>query len=162
MRLSYIIFMTVLLVETGLITLQAQEAVSAAGCDYSGGGGALCFTLGQVACSTHIGTTGSAVQGVQHPYDISLVNTTDIANSSMLSVLAFPNPAADLLILQVEKPEVTELAFRLYDASGILLESRKIESCETFIEMGGLSPAVYYLDVYNKFQIVKALRIIKH
>ena len=48
------------------MTIQAQNAIPAAGGNAAGAGGTVSYTVGQAVYTTNTGTTGSVVQGVQY------------------------------------------------------------------------------------------------
>ena len=60
-----------------LTTLHAQEAIFTTGGEASGNGGSASFSVGQVAYQTYSGTSGSLVEGVQQPYEITVLNGTE-------------------------------------------------------------------------------------
>ena len=72
---------TVLLLGLGLTGVQAQTSVNATGGDASGGGGSVSYSVGQVVYTTHTGTSGSVAEGVQQPYEISVVTGLEEAQS---------------------------------------------------------------------------------
>ena len=63
----------VLLLGLGLTGLQAQESVNATGGNASGSGGSASYSVGQVVYTNNTGTSGSVAQGVQQPFEISVV-----------------------------------------------------------------------------------------
>ena len=85
-----------------LAGLNAQEAFPVAGGDAVGSGGSVSYTIGQVFYNTQIGTNGSIVQGVQQPYEISVVSGVKEAEGINLEITAYPNPTSDFLRLKVE------------------------------------------------------------
>lgn len=85
----------VLLLGLGLTGLQAQTSVNATDGDVSGSGGSVSYSVGQVVYTTHTGTSGSVAEGVQQPYEISVVTGLEEAQSINLSVTAYPNPTTD-------------------------------------------------------------------
>jgi len=95
-----------LFILTGLggISLLAQQTVSSAGGNAAtGGGGTVSYTVGQVAYTTITnGVNGSVAQGVQQPYEISVVTALEEANDISLEFSVYPNPFTDYLILKIE------------------------------------------------------------
>jgi hypothetical protein len=53
--------------------LMAQENVNASGSNASGSGGSASYSVGQVFYQIHSGSNGSVVEGVQQPYEISVI-----------------------------------------------------------------------------------------
>ena len=150
----------VLLLGLGL-TAQAQQATTATGGNASGSGGTVAYSVGQIVYTTNTGTTGSVAQGVQQPYEISIVLGID-DNSIKLELTAYPNPTTNFLTLNVGKAELSTMNFELYDMSGKLIESRKIISSSETIAMEKLPTATYFLKVTNNNNEVKTFKIIKN
>ena len=130
-----------------LSTVSAQESVNATGGDASGGGGSVSYTVGQVVYTTNTGITGSVAQGVQQPYEISVVTAIEEAKGINLSVTAYPNPVTDYLTLSIDEFEISNLSYQLYDMNGKLLQSEKITGNQTSIVMRNLVPANYFVKV---------------
>jgi len=152
----------VLLLGLGLTGLYAQESVNATGSNASGSGGSASYSVGQVVYTTHTGTTGSVAQGVQQPYEISVVTAIEEAKGINLSVSAYPNPTTDYLTLEMKDFELSNLHFQLYDMSGKLLQIEKITGNQTSIVMSNLVPAVYFVKVTQGNKEVKTFKIIKN
>jgi hypothetical protein len=149
-----------------VINILAQEAISTAGNIASGSGGSVSYTVGQVFYATNTGTSGSVAQGVQQPFEISVVTYIEDTNRISLDCMAFPNPTTDYLILKIDdKLQMQYVAF-LYDINGKLIENKKIESKETRILTGNLIPATYFLKIVQMKQTssqeIKTFKIIKH
>ena len=68
-----------------IATVQGQQTIPATGGNASGSGGSVSYTVGQILSSSISGANGSVVQGVQQPYEISVVtalrNTEDIVSN---------------------------------------------------------------------------------
>src|SRR6056297_4018314 len=98
-----------------LSTVSAQESVNATGGNALGSGGSASYSVGQVAYQTHTGTNGSVSEGVQQPFEISVVTGIEEAKGINLSVSAYPNPTTDYLTLRIDELEISNLSFQLYD-----------------------------------------------
>ena len=156
----------VLLLGLGLTGLQAQESLNATGGNTSGSGGSASYSVGQVVYTTNTGTSGSVAQGVQQPYEISVVTGIEEAKGINLSVSAYPNPTTDYLTLEIEGDVQTQYIASLYDMNGKLLQSTKITGKQTSIDISNLVPATYFVKVIVKTQglapqEVKTFKIIK-
>ncbi|MEJ5266144.1 MAG: hypothetical protein WHT29_12590, partial [Bacteroidales bacterium] len=92
----------IILLGLGLTGLQAQESVNATGGNAFGSGGSVSYSVGQVVYTTNSGTNGSVAQGVQQPYEISVVTGLEEAKGINLSVSAYPNPTTDYLTLRID------------------------------------------------------------
>jgi len=162
MKYKKLKFSALLLLGLGLTGLQAQESVNATGGNASGSGGTVAYSVGQVVYTTNTGANGSVAQGVQQPFEISVVLAIEEAQGINLSVSAYPNPTTDYLTLEVNEFELSNLNFQLYDISGKLLQSEKITGNQTSIVMSNLVPATYFVKVIQDNKEVKTFKIIKN
>jgi hypothetical protein len=152
--------LTILTVFVGLPML-AQEAIPATGGDVTESEGSVSYTIGQVLYITNTGTNGSVAEGVQQPYEISVVVGIEQAKDINSICKAYPNPSTDLLILEVESAANEDLYFQLYDMMGKLLVSKKLLNIKTNISMANLAPSTYFLKVTDHQKVVKTFKIIK-
>jgi len=155
----------VFLLGLGLTALHAQEAVTATGGNASGSGGSSSYSVGQVVYTTNIGTTGSVAEGVQQPFEISVVSGIEDIKEINLLVSAYPNPATELLTLKIDVSStlsIQSISYQFVDISGKLLESKKVTGNETSIVMSNLVPATYFLKVIEGNKEVKTFKIIKN
>ena len=162
MRQKSLLLITMLLFGFGLPVLLAQEALTTSGGDTTGIGGSVSYSVGQVLYSTSTGTNGSVAEGVQQPYEISVVVGLEEAQDIKLVCTVYPNPATDLLTLVTENPNNKNLFYQLYDITGILLISKKLINIKTTIPMTNLPPATYLLKVTDNQKVVKTFKIIKN
>lgn len=144
-----------------LAGLQAQESVNATGGNTSGIGGSVSYSVGQIVCQTQTGTELSVAEGVQQPYEISVSTGIKKAKGINLSASVYPNPTTDYLILEIKDLEFTKLSFQLYDMNGKLLQSEKIITEETQINIDELVPASYILKVIKHKKSIKEFKIVK-
>ena len=151
-----------LLLGLGLTGLQAQTSVNATGGNASGSGGSASYSVGQLAYTTNTGTNGSVSEGVQQPFEISVVTGIEEAKGINLSVSAYPNPTTDYLTLEVKDVELLNLHFQMYDMNGKLLQNEKITGNQTSIVMSNLLPATYFVKVIQGNKEVKTFKIIKN
>jgi hypothetical protein len=156
------IFGIILLLIWGLSGLKAQESIHTAGGNASGAGGSVSYSIGQLVYTTNSTSSGSVSQGVQQPFEISIITGIRKAKDISLNFSAYPNPTTDFLILKIENYKYTDLTYSLYDLGGKLIENRKIISDETQVEMSRLIPAVYFLKLINDSKEVKTFKIIKN
>jgi hypothetical protein len=155
----------IILLGLGLTGLQAQESVNATGGDASGSGGSASYSVGQVVYTTNTGTNGSVAQGVQQPYEISVVTGLEEAKGISLSVTAYPNPTTDYLTLRIDASttlSIQSMSYQLYDMNGKLLQNEKITGNQTSIVMSNLVPATYFVKVIQANKEVKTFKIIKN
>jgi hypothetical protein len=160
-----------------LFTVTAQENINAGGGNATGSGGTVSYSVGQVMYNTFTGTNGSVAEGVQQPYEISVVTGIEEAKDINLLLTAFPNPTDDYLTLEIQSivqtqdfasQEAQKQYFAsLYDLNGKLLQKIPITNQQTHINMNNLAPATYFLKVsvqtqYFASQELKTFKIIKN
>jgi len=146
----------------GLTGVHAQSAIPAAGGNASGSGGSVSYSVGQVVYTTNSGTSGSEAQGVQQPYEISIVTEIEEGTAFSMECSVFPNPSTNFVTLKVENHNTKEMSFQLYDISGKLLENTKIDANETNIDMHNLVISTYFLKVTQNNKEIKVFKIIKN
>ena len=150
-----------ILVAAGMTGLYAQQTVAASGGNGTGTGGSVSYTAGQVAYTTIAGSGGSVSQGVQQPYEISVVTSVKDADNITLQFIVYPNPATDYLILKIKGVIESKYTSYLYDTYGSLVQTQIVESNETTIPMDNLSPSIYFLKIVQWNREVKTFKIIK-
>ncbi len=156
------IFFLLLFITLITTKISAQESVNTSGGDTFGSGGSVSYSIGQIVYTTNTGSNGSVAQGVQQPYEISIVTSIDEANCITLSVLAYPNPTADNLTLEIKNFDYSDLSYHLFDINGRLLQSKKITESQTKITMGNLVTATYFVKVMQANREIKIFKIIKN
>ena len=154
-----IFFLTAGLLWAGIA--QAQESANASGGVATGSGGTVAYSIGQVAYTTNTGSSGSVGQGVQHAYEIF---TVDIEETTLsISLIAFPNPTADNLTLQISDFNKEKLTYQFYDIGGKLLSNGQVTGQQTEINTSSLPPATYFINVLNQEdKKVQSFKIIKN
>ncbi len=143
-----------------VILAQAQESVNATSGNFSGNGGSVSYSIGQVVYETNSGPNGSVAQGVQQPYEISTISGIDIPEI-VLQLSAYPNPTTDFLNLLVGNYNYEKLALELFDVSGRLLFDQTIMEANTVIDMNRFPTATYYLNIIDNQKTIKTFKIIK-
>ena len=149
----------------GLTGIQAQEiheTIPATGGNAFGSGGTVSYSVGQIVYTNNTETNGSVSQGVQQPYEISIVTELEETQGINLSVTVFPNPTTDYLTLSTGNFDNKNLSFHLYDINGKMIQESKINVSETKISMTDLPPATYFLKVTVNQKEVKTFKIVKN
>ena len=146
----------------GIAILQAQATIPASGGNAIGSGASVSYTVGQVVYTTNTGTNGTVAQGVQQPFEISVVTAIKEAEGISLEIKIYPNPTSDFLTLKVENYDRENLSYKLFDAKGKLLESKKVTGNVTIIPMANLLPTLYFLKVIDNQKEIKTFKIIKN
>ncbi len=144
-----------------LLNVVAQQSLNATGGDAAGSGGSAAYSAGQLFYHTIQGANASAAEGVQQPYEISVVTALEGTVGIKLSVSAYPNPADDYLILDVHDFDLSGLHYRLLDVNGKLVRNGLISENKTNIVTGMLARAAYFLKVMRGSTEVKTFMMIK-
>ena len=145
-----------------LSTATAQESFNTTGGNALGSGGSASYSVGQVAYQTYTGTNGSVAEGVQQPFEISIVTAVEEAIGINLLISAYPNPANDYLTLEVKDYDFSNLSYQLYDIQGKLLQNEKNTGNQTRIFMSNRLPATYFVKILEGNKEVKTFKIIKN
>jgi hypothetical protein len=148
----------------GLGGLHAQESPTAAGGEATGTGGSSSYSLGQVVYTTATGTNGSVAQGVQQPYEISII--TGVKETTIhLEMNVYPNPTTNYLTLKVDASTSLsnqQLSYQVIDLQGKVIKNKKVSSTTTSINVERLPKAIYFLKVTKDNQLIKSFKIIKN
>jgi len=145
----------------GLPGLQAQETVLAAGCNITSSGGAVSYSVGQVACNANIAVEGITDEGVQQPFEIYIMPGIEENITTGLNCRVYPNPTGGDIILNIEKTDIENLGYQLLDMNGVLLQKMKIAQKETIIPMVGLACATYLLTITENNIAIVTYKIVK-
>lgn len=159
MRHKHFKLSAILLLGFGLTGLQAQTSINATGGDASSSGGSVSYSVGQLVYSTNIGENGFEVQGVQQPYEISVITAIEEVKDIKLMVSAYPNPSTNYLILELI--DFSNSTFSLYDLNGKLLQSEKIKDSQTKIDISNFESSIYFIKVIRDNTEVKVFKVIK-
>jgi hypothetical protein len=139
----------------------AQNATVSGGGQISGTGGSVSYSIGQVVYSSLSGTTGSIIQGVQQPFEISIITTvTDIVID--LKAQVYPNPAANQLLLNIATDQYKNIRFVLTDVLGRALKSEHVMTQTSYIDLSKLNSGTYLLRILSKNKHLKTFQIIKN
>ncbi len=143
-------------------SLQGQEVVTASGGDASNPGGSLSYSVGQITFNYFVGDEGSSVaQGVQQPYEISIVTAIEHTEDILLGYKIYPNPTTGLFTLLVKPPLGKDLRYQLLNQLGIVLQENNIDSEKTDVSLDQYSYTMYFLKVIRDNKEVKVFKIIK-
>ena len=141
--------------------LNAQENISSIGLSFSGNGGAISYSVGQVTCDFNSGNNGTVSQGVQQPYEIYSTAGSNISNI-ILELKAYPNPTKDQLFLSYSDFQNENLSYHLYNNQGKLIRIKNCENNQTLISLKDYPSNTYILSVIKEKTIIKTFRIIKN
>jgi hypothetical protein len=151
-----------LLIYFSTTVVEAQSATIASGGNASGAGGNASYTIGQIVYTTNTGSNGSVSQGVQQPYEISVITVIENTEGINLECTVYPNPTRGIVKLVVSTKDFDNLRYQLYDIIGLRLIEKKVDSEETEIQMDNLRPSTYILKVLSGNKEIKTFKIIKN
>ncbi len=140
---------------------KSQNGFSASAGNAGGEGGSVSFTVGQINHLAVSGSAGTIFQGIQLPFEISVV--TGIENPDIDLIWAvYPNPAADFIILKTGASDSEKFFCRFYDLTGNLLIDTKLSGEDSRIDLGNLKPGTYFLRISDNINNLKIFKIIKN
>ncbi len=146
----------------GFGTINAQAVIPSGGANIIGVRGSTSYSVGQLVYTTNVGSIGSVAQGIQQPFEISVISGLKETEGISLSISVYPNPAVNYVTLKIDNYEFSGLSFQLYNINGKLLENKKIDSNETKIDMDKLSPETYLLKVTKGITEIKTFKVRKN
>ena len=141
--------------------LIAQEAVTTSGDEAIGSGGSVSYTVGQVAYTSIKNANNSINQGVQQPYEISVISGVKTGNGIRLEASAYPNPTTDFLKLHIKDYFKYKLSCYLYDDQGKLIRTKEVTEQLTTIPFQNLVPAIYLIKIAGSGTEIQTFKIIK-
>lgn len=153
---------SLLLLSSICLSIHAQSVNPATGGNGTGTGGSVTYTVGQIVYTTNTGTNGTVSQGVQQPFEISVVTAIQNTDGIILECIVYPNPTRGQIKLVIKTKDFENLRFQLYDLNGVRIQDKKMNEEETEILMGSLFPSTYILKVLTGNKELKTFKIIKY
>lgn len=141
--------------------LYSQQVILSSGANANQGSGSISYSVGQINCKTHAGVEGSVAEGVQQPYEISVIDNSE-SETIKMNISVFPNPTINILNLKIEDTDFSDLNFKLFDINGKQIDGKKITSSDTQLNFSGMATSSYYLRLYQGERQIKAFKIIKN
>ncbi len=142
--------------------IQAQNSIPASGGNANGpGSSSVSYTVGQLVYTTISGTDRTLAQGVQQPFEISVITGIKEASDISLEISVYPNPATGFVNLRVGKYDRDNLVYKLFDMNGMLFQEKMVEGDETQIQLGNILPGTYLLKIVDNQKEIKTFKIIK-
>lgn len=142
--------------------VNGQESINTSGQNATGTGGSVSYSVGQLVYTTNTSSSnGTVAQGVQQPYEISVVLGIENPEINLLMTV-FPNPTNDFVTLRIDNSEINSLTYQLYDLNGKQFLVGEITATEMQISTGNLPSSIYFLNVTDKDKTIKTFKIIKN
>ena len=143
------------------IIMAGQQTIDASGQNATGTGGSVSYSVGQIVYTTNSGTNGTVAQGVQQPYEISVVLGIEHPEINLLMTVS-PNPTTHSVTLKVANYEFQTLSYQLYDITGKQFLIGQTSTNETEILLNYLPSSTYFLKITNQNTIIKTFKILKN
>jgi hypothetical protein len=135
----------------------AQQGIVVSG---SSSTGQISHSLGQLGY-LHLKTEkGSIRAGVQQPFEITTVSTSQRAKN--LQLVLFPNPTRETLFIKIPIGELVGLRYHLYDLNGKSIKRGGINGATTPIDLNTISNGPYFLSIYEERTLLQTYQIIKN
>ena len=145
-----------------LTTIAAQHGMVTAGGEAYDTNGRVSYSVGQVFCNIQTGFSGTALQGLQQPYEISVTTGLDKAEGMQLLFTAYPIPVSNVLTLKIDgftPDQISKLSIHLFDMRGKQLMSKQAEGIETSIPMIYIPPGIYFLQIIGQGKGFRSIEI---
>lgn len=137
----------------------AQQNTVVAGADYTGVGGSVSLSIGQIDYFHFTDTGGSTNEGNQQPLEFFNVG---IEEHSLFDIQLFPNPVAALLTVKMAAEEIRDVYCELVDLSGKKLMEIKVKEAEFTLDLTAFSRANYRLNFIQNGAIIGSYQINKN
>jgi hypothetical protein len=137
----------------------AQQVISSSGSVLKNSTGSLSFTVGELVIDTKNAGVTTITQGF-HQTKLT-ITAMNVLREQNFSISAFPNPTNDFVNLKIEKGEIRDVEFILFDLQGKVLSNRKIESTNTEVSFSGYNSGNYLLKVIQKGKEIQTFKIVK-
>ena len=160
-NIALVLIAFVLFIASPVVT-KSQNALLTAGSDISGTGGNVSYSMGQVSYSVIEGLNFNLIEGVQQPYEISVITQTDDFRESTFAYSVYPNPSTNILYLKHDNNLNQDMHYQMFNIEGEVIKNSIIENPITSIPVFDLASSTYFLKIYVQKTSVKTFKIIKH
>ena len=164
-RFGPVVFLLVFFINAGLNAQVLHHAIAGAGGNSQSSGGSISYTAGQVVYTTHSVTGGSLAQGIQQPYEVSVVSGMEDTFALSLFMEVNPNPSDGIVKLRMSSSgpvQSMKLSYCILDIHGRIRSNGRIADSETEIVMTNMAPGVYFLRVSEDYRDIRVFKIIKN
>lgn len=153
------LFISGILLFVGAFSLSAQSGPVASGGNGTGSGGSVSYSIGQIDYISATGSGGNINEGLQQPYEIFTFGVEDPSVS--LELTLYPNPTTSLVNLKIEKDNLSDLVFKLFDSNGKEILNQNISNQTTLINLETYHAGTYILQVIQSQKPIQSFKIIK-
>lgn len=135
-----------------------QSTIATTGGDVASPTGNVSFTVGQIDYVS-VESSGSVNQGVQQPYELFVLETTEWTSDFVIS--AYPNPIVSFLTINIGETTPELLDYVLTDENGRIVSEGMLKEKETKLDVRELASSTYFLNILHNDQQVKTYKLIK-
>ena len=144
------------------IIVNAQSGANAAGINATGSGGKVSASIGQVFTNTNSSGSNYAVEGVQQPYEISVITSNEEISELTEQITVYPNPFIDAVNIKFGKGHGSNNSYVLMDMNSKPVKQGMIDADETVIDGAFLAKGTYILSILDQNTLAKSFKIIKN
>lgn len=139
----------------------SPTVTSTSGGFYAHSSATISWTMGEVAVQPYATGNASISQGFQNPH-IEVAEPTFISNEISFSLIVYPIPAKDYLMIETE--DYTDpLNVRVYNIQGALMLEKVLISSTGQIDLSRLPSATYILKISDQAnKVLTVQKLIKH
>lgn len=124
-----------------------QQSINASGGMAIGAGGSANYSVGQMVFSSYSGASGTINEGVQQPYEIFLLSSTNFDLENTITL--YPNPVANQLFLKV--PNLNDkLHYKLVNVEGKMVLSDTISQLNSVLHLESFPGGIYFLSISSE------------
>lgn len=138
----------------------AQQSVHSSGGSFTGTGGSVSVSVGQIAFTSVKNDSFSVSQGVQQVWELSPQSVKRLKVSSV-QTRVYPNPVTEGLLLDITEGNAELCRWVLSDLQGREVLKGHFTDNQAKIPAEGLRASAYILSIYEKNQIIQSQKIIK-
>lgn len=142
--------------------LHAQVVILSAGGTAYDTTGTISYSIGQILYTTYLNAELSVGQGIEQPYEISLIDDLNKSHEIILNYVTYPNPTIDVLHLRIDDLTTEKFIYTIFDLSGKSLLTHKISSTETIIPTNNFKPSTYILIISDGNKNIKTFKVVKN
>lgn len=135
------------------------QVVSSSGGSGQNAQGSLDWTIGEAVTATVSGGSSTLTQGFQQP--TLLIATAQNESNPLLNMLLYPNPTADYVTLKLDPSKDAVYNFKIFDATGKLVNEGKASTANPTISFQGLASGQYTVSLISPTSKQQSISIIK-
>jgi len=145
-----------------IVNIYGQSSFVINGQELSGNSVNISSSMGQVAFRNVMEGYAAITEGVQQPYEITIVTALNEPLIQEFDISVYPNPTIDFLTINIKNNQTKGLSFMLFDELGKFIIQGMLDDVSGKIPMQTYRPAVYFLQLIKNDKTLNIFKIIKH